>query len=65
MYKCKDIVLLELNSTIYLIMQINIYNRIGHQAMTILVQGSKLQLIIQFHLNYIKIIDTEYNKFII
>lgn len=33
----KDIVLLELNSTIYLIMQINIYNRIGHQAMTILV----------------------------
>lgn len=64
MYKCKDIVLLELNSTIYLIMQINIYNRIGHQAMTILVQGSKLQLIIQFHLNYIKIIVTEY-KFII
>lgn len=64
MYKCKDIVLLELNLTIYLIMQINIYNRIGHQAMTILVQGSKLQLIIQFHLNYIKIIVTEY-KFII
>lgn len=64
MYKCKDIVLLELNLTIYLIMQINIYNKIGHQAMTILVQGSKLQLIIQFHLNYIKIIVTEY-KFII
>lgn len=44
MYKCKDIVLLELNLTIYLIMQINIYNRIGHQAMTILVLSPRIKV---------------------
>lgn len=44
MYKCKDSVLLELNLTIYLIMQINIYNRIGHQAMTILVLSPMIKV---------------------
>lgn len=45
MCKFKDIVLLELNLTIYLIMQINIYNRIGHlQAMTILVLSPMIKV---------------------
>lgn len=44
-----------------------VHNKTGHQAVPMLVlpQGSKLQLIFQLHLDYIRIIVTEYNKFII